>query len=79
MSLPDEAESTPESPTTASKEAGEGPDTRCIASRLRLQPSPAMTLQLLKDAICGYSPVSVLSQLTIKFLFVRRDEFHEES
>lgn len=78
MSVP-EPESMPESPAAASKEAVERADTRSIASRLRQQPSPATTLQLLNDALCGYSPVSVLSQLTVRFLFVRRDEFHEES
>lgn len=41
--------------------------------------SPAMAFGLLKDAIQGHSPVSILCQLTTRFLFVRRDEFHEES
>jgi hypothetical protein len=78
VSVPDETESTPQSATEATGAAQEGVPLDILA-HLKQQPSPATTFQLLKDAVQGYSPVSILSQLTVRFLFVRRDEFHEES
>jgi len=33
----------------------------------------------LNQALAGHSPVSILAQLTNRFLFIRRDEFHDES
>lgn len=77
MSVSDEAERKPHA--TDLKDAVEGGEPISILSQLRQQPSPATTFQLLKDAVHGYSPVSILSQLTVRFLFVRSEEFHEES
>lgn len=68
MSVPDEAERKP--PVADLKEAAEGGEPISDLSLLRQQPVPATTFQLLKDAVCGYSPVSILSQLTVRyFLF----------
>src|ERR1700690_984585 len=77
MSVPDEAERKPHA--TDLQDAVEVGELTSVLSQLRQQPSPATTFQLLKDAVQGYSPVSILSQLTVRFLFVRRDEFQEES
>jgi hypothetical protein len=77
LSVPDNID--PKSQLSGTPSQVEGPDLHSIASRFRQQPSPAKMLQLLKDAINGYSPVSVLSQLTVRYLFVRRGEFHGES
>lgn len=46
---------------------------------MRQQPSPTVTFQSLKDAVHGYSPISILSQLAVRLLFVRTDEFQSES
>jgi hypothetical protein len=77
LPVPDEAKRKPQA--TGLKDAVEGSEPISVLSQLRQQPSPATTFQLLKDAVQGYSPVSILSRLTVRFLFVRRDEFHEES
>lgn len=78
MSVPEERESTPQSDRqlTDVVQGGEPID---ILAHLRQQPSPATTFQLLKEAVHGYSPISILSQLTNRFLFVRRDEFHRDT
>ena len=78
MSAPDETESTTQSAVDAPTD-DQGVEPIDMLAQLRLQPSPATSFQLLKDAVRGYSPVAILSQLTVRFLFVRRDEFHEES
>lgn len=62
-----------------SQEPVERAEAHSIALHLRQQPSSAATFQLLRDALHGRNPVSILSQLTVRFLFVRRGEFHEES
>ena len=77
MPVPDEAKRKP--PVTDLKKTVEVGGLNSVISQLRQEPSPATTFQLLKDAVQGYSPVCILSQLTVRFLFVRRDEFHEES
>lgn len=77
MSVPDEAKQKPQA--TDLTDAVEGSEPISVLSHLRQLPSPATTFQLLKDALQGFSPVSILSQLTVRFLFVRTDEFHEES
>jgi hypothetical protein len=76
LSVPDEAKRKP--PAADLKDAVEGSELISVISQLRQEPSPATTFQLLKDAVEDYSPVSILSQLTVRFLFVRRGEFHEE-
>jgi hypothetical protein len=78
VSVPAEAEPKPLSSIEAKDADQEGEGINILA-HLKQQPSPATTFQLLKDAIQGYSPVSILSQLSVRFLFVRRDEFHKES
>jgi hypothetical protein len=78
LSVPDEAESKPLSATELT-DAVEPGEPSSILLQLRQHPSPATTFQLLKDAVHSYSPVAILSQLTVRFLFVRRDDFHEES
>jgi hypothetical protein len=50
-----------------------------VLGDIRKLPSPAETLEKLNQAIEGHSPVSILAHLTNRFLFVRRDEFHDES
>jgi hypothetical protein len=57
MSVPDEAERKPQ--VTDLKDAAEGGEPISVLSQLRQQPS-ATTFQLLKDAVHGYSPVSIL-------------------
>ena len=78
MSVPDEGESKPHATLPESGDpigAGAPID---IVAQLRQQPSPATTFQHLKDALRGHSPVAILSQLTNRYLFVRRGEFHDE-
>lgn len=50
-----------------------------VLGNLRALPSPTETFESLKAAIEGCNPVSVLARLTNRFLFIRRDEFQEES
>jgi hypothetical protein len=77
LPVPDEIESKPASVSSGSEaNAGEPLD---MLAHLRQQPSPAVTYQSLKDAVSGYSPIGILSQLTNRFLFVRRGEFYDES
>jgi hypothetical protein len=76
LPVPDESETKPADESNGAAQ-GEGPF--LLLDNLRKLPSPAGTLQKLNDALRGYSPLSILSQLTDRFLFVRRDEFHEES
>ena len=77
MSAPDETESKPQS--SANLPDANTAETDSILDHLRQHQSPATAFERLKDAIQGYSPVSILCQLTNRFLFVRRDEFYEES
>jgi hypothetical protein len=79
LATPDETESGQQSPTSEPKRGADEVDPVPLLDLLREQPSPGTTFQRLKDAACDYSPVAILSQLTNRFLFVRRDEFHDES
>ncbi len=78
MSVPDEGESKPQATLPESGDpVGAGAPVDIVA-QLRQHPSPATTFKHLKDALRGHSPVAILSQLTNRYLFVRRGEFHDE-
>lgn len=77
MTTPDDKESG--SSTSEPKHVADEVEPISVSSLLREGPSPATTFQLLKDAVRDHNPIAVLSQLTNRFLFVRRGEFHDES
>ncbi len=50
-----------------------------LLDNLRSLPSPADTFEKLKRSMDGHNPLSILAHLTNRFLFIRSDEFQEES
>lgn len=72
----------PEESAKSANEANQLPQEEMrdlLLNSLKQMPSPYETLEQLNRVLDGYNPVSILAQLTNRFLFIRRDEFHDES